>query len=127
MAPPPTSLLPSNHFLSLPPSFTASLSSPSSSSAAPNTTTLASADFEVDVRTGFLPGEAGLSQLPVEYMVWERLVEEAKEGFGEGSLGVGMGGEEWRERVREVSQDLYLQRGRGGYKVEWDDVRSEGS
>lgn len=99
--------LPSGHFLSLAPTFTSSLTNPSSSSLAPSTSTLASADFEVDVRTGFLPGEPGLSQLPREYAVWERLLEEAKEG----AVKVGGGGEEgsgdrWRSQLEQVSPSL---------------------
>ncbi|KAL7413731.1 Indoleamine 2,3-dioxygenase [Mrakia frigida] len=95
--------LPSGHFLSLAPTFTSSLTNPSSSSLAPSTSTLASADFEVDVRTGFLPGEPGLSQLPREYAVWERLLEEAKEG----AVKVGGGGEEgsgdrWRSQLEQM-------------------------
>lgn len=102
--------LPSNHFLALPPSFaSSSLSHPNSDSLAPPTTTLASADFDVDVRTGFLPGAPGLSALPIEYALWEELLEDAKSG----AVKIGGVGEQadrgarWRDTVETVRVFLY--------------------
>ena len=44
-----------------------------------------------------------MSGLPREYAVWERLLEEAKEGAVTVGGGEDGHGEEWRRQVREVS------------------------
>ena len=46
--------------------------------ARPDTSTLAAADFDVDVRTGFLPPEPPVNRLPPQYDAWEDLLVEAK-------------------------------------------------
>lgn len=81
LAPPIT--LPSSHFLSLPPSYagpsnSASTSSAQSNGLAPNTADLASADFEVDVRTGFLPGSKNVERLPASWEIWEEALDAAR-------------------------------------------------
>lgn len=98
-------MLPPDHFLSLRPSFAhGSLAHPDSASAAPSTSTLASADFEVDVRTGFLPAEPGLLAVPARYTQWESLLDRARAG----AVRIGGAGEDkaqadaWRNEVREV-------------------------
>lgn len=84
LAPPfPPFSLPSGHFLSLPPSYAGPSTSPSTSSAqsgglAPNTASLASADFEVDVRTGFLPGSKNVERLPQPWEIWEEALDAAR-------------------------------------------------
>lgn len=100
--------LPPGHFLALPPTFSndARTSLPTESHAglgsAPNVASLAAADFDVDVRTGFLPPGANVSRLPPPYDVWEDALEAAS-GEGPG-LGVRLGGgrpedEAWRAAV----------------------------
>ncbi|KAK4683661.1 indoleamine 2,3-dioxygenase, partial [Tremellales sp. Uapishka_1] len=86
--PPPTHItspLPSTHFLHLPPSFAApTYSLPSTSShvtnQAPNVSSLAAADFDVDVRTGFLPPSKNLERLSAEWELWEEALDAAKNG-----------------------------------------------
>ncbi|CDZ98353.1 INDO [Phaffia rhodozyma] len=104
--------LPSNHFLALPPSFgQASLSHPASDSLAPPTTTLASADFDVDVRTGFLPGHPGIDRLPDEYALWEELLEQAKAGVVKinGAHEEGGSGDRWRQTVKNMEVQILPQ------------------
>ncbi|WWC86183.1 uncharacterized protein L201_001056 [Kwoniella dendrophila CBS 6074] len=83
--------LPANHFLALQPSYSQtsiefptgelpSTSSHESNGQAPNTASLASADFEVDVRTGFLPGSKNVIRLLGKYEVWEEALDAAKGG-----------------------------------------------
>ncbi|WWD17946.1 hypothetical protein CI109_102391 [Kwoniella shandongensis] len=103
-----SSSLPPDHFLALQPSFsqpTAAFPSgvPSTSShqahgLAPNTASLASADFEVDVRTGFLPGSSNVERLSGKYEVWEEALDAARGG---GRLGEGLivGGTREKERL----------------------------
>lgn len=74
---------------------------------APNVSTTASADFEVDVRTGFLPFDAAIERLPARYAVWEEALWAAR---GEGVVGqclrLGVDGikeQVWRKGVEEVS------------------------
>lgn len=91
----PQLVLPPGHFLSLPPSFSEASTSfpsghPSTSSSASNglavnTASLASADFEVDVRTGFLPATKNVDRLHGAYGVWEEALDAARgEGPGDG-------------------------------------------
>ena len=62
-----------SHFLSLPrPDFTVG-----SPPGIVDTTTLAAHDFDVDPRTGFMPPQAPLSRLPVEWESWECILEDA--------------------------------------------------
>jgi indoleamine 2,3-dioxygenase len=93
----PSLALPPGHFLSLPPSFAGpSTSAPSSSQTtsahtsnglAPNIASLASADFEVDVRTGFLPADKNVDRLRGKWEVWEEALDAARgEGPGDGVL-----------------------------------------
>ncbi|KAJ9120703.1 hypothetical protein QFC22_002634 [Naganishia vaughanmartiniae] len=118
--------LPPGHFLALPPTHAAP-SPPSASSSthadvptsaqtvtpylaasnlAPNTSTTASADFEVDVRTGFLPFDAAVDKLPVEYAVWEEALWAARgEGVVGQGLGLGVDGfkeQVWRKGIDEM-------------------------
>lgn len=112
----PQVVLPPGHFLSLPPSFAESTSSfpsgsPSTSShasngLAPNIASLASADFEVDVRTGFLPATKNVGRLEGRYMIWEEALDAARgEGPGDGLI---VGGQreremQWRQGIQSVS------------------------
>lgn len=94
--------LPSDHFLSLPPSFTNNASD-ASNGLAPNTASLASADFDVDVRTGFLPGSANVERLDGGWGIWEDALDAAR-GQSVGN-GVMLGGKRaqdqaWRRGVR---------------------------
>lgn len=96
--------LPSNHFLSLPPSFTNNASD-ASNGLAPNTASLASADFDVDVRTGFLPGQANVERLTGVWSIWEDALDAAR-GQGVGN-GVMLGGKRasdqaWRKGVASM-------------------------
>ncbi|WWC99605.1 hypothetical protein V866_006509 [Kwoniella sp. B9012] len=104
---PMTHQLPPNHFLSLQPSFAQptvafpsgvpSTSSHESHGQAPNTASLASADFEVDVRTGFLPGSKNVERLTGRYEVWEEALDAAK-GSQPGS-GLIIGGQREQENL----------------------------
>ncbi|WVW82228.1 hypothetical protein I302_104234 [Kwoniella bestiolae CBS 10118] len=99
--------LPPNHFLSLQPSFAQpsvafpsgvpSTSSHESNGQAPNTASLASADFEVDVRTGFLPGSSNVVRLQGKYEVWEEALDAARSSQpGQGLI---VGGQRDQERL----------------------------
>lgn len=74
---------------------------------APNVSTTASADFEVDVRTGFLPFDAAVERLPAAYAVWEEALWAARgEGVVGQSLRLGVDGmkeQVWRKGIEEVS------------------------
>jgi indoleamine 2,3-dioxygenase len=72
---------------------------------APNVASLAAADFDVDVRTGFLPPSANVARLPAPYDVWEDALAAAS-GDGPGR-GVRLGGgrpedEAWRAAVASM-------------------------
>ena len=112
--------LPPGHFLSLPPSFAGpSNSAPSSSQTtsahesnglAPNIASLASADFEVDVRTGFLPADRNVERLGGSWVVWEEALDAAR-GAGPGD-GVLLGGNRerellWRKGVQSVCHNVH--------------------
>ncbi|KIR43371.1 tryptophan 2,3-dioxygenase [Cryptococcus deuterogattii 99/473] len=111
----PSVSLPPSHFLSLAPSFSQpnalypsgapSTSSTASNGLAPNTASLASADFEVDVRTGFLPATKNVERLSGEYEVWEEALDAAR-GSNVGD-GVMLGGKRekdhlWRAGVESL-------------------------
>ncbi|RXK41929.1 hypothetical protein M231_00650 [Tremella mesenterica] len=107
--------LPPGHFLSLPPSYAdqtpsypsgiPSTSAHTSQGLAPNVASLASADFEVDVRTGFLPAERNVDRLPVEWDLWEEALRAARgEDVGDG-LRLGGGRERealWRKGIESM-------------------------
>lgn len=104
--------LPPGHFLALPPTFSnderTSLTTESHAGlgSAPNVASLAAADFDVDVRTGFLPPSANVSRLPPPYDVWEDALAAAS-GEGPG-LGIRLGGgrpedEAWRAAVADMA------------------------
>jgi len=101
--------LPPGHFLALPPSY-AQPSDPSSSGTsshasnglAPNVASLAAADYDVDVRTGFLPGSKNIERLPASWDLWEDALAAAR------SVGLRLGGPReqdrlWRQGIEMVS------------------------
>lgn len=90
---------------------------PANPSALPDTTTLAAADFDVDVRSGFLPPEQPIQRLgsQLKEVKWEEMLEEARAL----PLRIGGGGKScredqrrlnrrWRRNVREVSRSKKL-------------------
>ncbi|KAF6755292.1 tryptophan 2,3-dioxygenase [Ephemerocybe angulata] len=92
------------HFLSLP--RPDALEGPQGG--APDTSTLAAHDFDVDTRTGFMPPQQPLLRLPEEWNVWEDVLDAAirgrlqlggKEGVTEEER---RASEEWREGVRNM-------------------------
>ncbi|ODO07543.1 tryptophan 2,3-dioxygenase [Cryptococcus wingfieldii CBS 7118] len=96
-SPPPAhrAQLPPDHFLALAPSFNQgnyefpsgapSTASAASNGLAPNTASLASADFDVDVRTGFLPPSKNVARLSGYYEMWEEALDAARgSGVGDG-------------------------------------------
>ncbi|KZT50610.1 Indoleamine 2,3-dioxygenase, partial [Calocera cornea HHB12733] len=97
--------LPPNHFLSLP---RPTLLSPSAPATAPDVSTLAGADYDVDVRTGFMPPSPPVTRLPAGYEHWERTLDAAL------SAGLKVGdkrsttpedlerAERWRATVRQM-------------------------
>ncbi|WVO17860.1 hypothetical protein L204_105558 [Cryptococcus depauperatus] len=100
-------VLPPNHFLSLAPSYSQpnelhpsgapSTSSVNSNGLAPNTASLASADFDVDVRTGFLPPVKNVERLCDEYAIWEEALDAAKgESVGGGLM---LGGKREQDKL----------------------------
>lgn len=71
-----------------------------------DTSTLAAADYDVDIRTGFMPPTPPVARLPAEFEVWESTLEEAC-----GRLKLGQDtpsdeelelSEKWRSRTRQV-------------------------
>ncbi|CAO1632549.1 unnamed protein product [Parajaminaea phylloscopi] len=77
----------------------------------PDTSTLAGADFDVDVRSGFLPPEAPLERLPEDLpeAQWEHLLTAARDiGLKINGGGVAVSEDErrqfrrWRRRVRQT-------------------------
>ena len=65
--------LPPNHFLNLqrPDAFAGI------PAGAPDTSTLAAHDFDVDTRTGFMPPQPPLTRLPSAWEPWESTLENA--------------------------------------------------
>jgi indoleamine 2,3-dioxygenase len=113
----PSLALPPGHFLSLPPSYAApsdpdtapsssqTTSAHASNGLAPNIASLASADFDVDVRTGFLPADRNVERLKGQWEVWEEALDAARgEGPGDGLvLGAHRDRELlWRKGVQSV-------------------------
>ena len=109
-------LLPPGHFLSLPPSYaqstdlfpsgTPSTAAHTSNGLAPNIASLAAADFEVDVRTGFLPSDKNIERLPTDWILWEEALDAAR-GNGHPGDGLRLGGgrdrdELWRAGIESV-------------------------
>ncbi|KAK4704851.1 indoleamine 2,3-dioxygenase, partial [Phenoliferia sp. Uapishka_3] len=109
-----TSALPANHFLAQrpvtpPPQSSVIAEQNWSSRARPDTSTLAAADYDVSVQTGFLPPEEPVQRLGSNIGGgWEKLEEylrsaqEAVRTLDGG--GVGRIGDEWRASVRELKQ-----------------------
>ncbi|KAJ2917531.1 hypothetical protein MD484_g2861, partial [Candolleomyces efflorescens] len=97
-------LLGQDHFLSLPRPDVA-VGPPTG---APDTTTLAAHDFDVDTRTGFMPPQQPLLRLPDEWELWEDTLDRAIASKLQLGSKVGLTEEEreiserWRARVREV-------------------------
>ena len=73
-----------------------------------DTTTLAAHDFDVDTRTGFMPPQAPLRRLPVDWEPWEEVLDDAvrrKLQLGDRldlDEGEKINSEVWRVSVREV-------------------------
>lgn len=85
---------------------------PSIPAGMPDTTTLAGADFDIDVRSGFLPPQAPLDQLPTELpeYQWEHMLQQARVvGLKINGGGVAVDDAErarcrrWRRAMRELS------------------------
>ncbi|KIJ52348.1 hypothetical protein M422DRAFT_25967 [Sphaerobolus stellatus SS14] len=91
---------PADHFLSLPRPGVSHLGP------APDTSTLAAHDFDVDVRTGFMPPQPPPAHLSDEYRVWEDILEEAttkRLKLGDVSDAQAAGeSAAWRRRVEEM-------------------------
>lgn len=104
---------PSGHFLARPPVTppAASCDEPSQADwvdgARPDTSSLAAADYDVSVLTGFLPPDEPVQRLTGEWEVYEHLLESAQaEVVGRSSLGAGRMTQGWRDRVEAVSHKL---------------------
>ncbi|KAF8896021.1 Indoleamine 2,3-dioxygenase [Infundibulicybe gibba] len=75
---------------------------------APDTTTLAAHDFDVDNRTGFMPPQQPLHRLPLEWNIWETALGDAVEkklqlGDKPGiSVTEARTSEDWRNAVRAL-------------------------
>ena len=105
--------LPPGHFLSLPPSFAqpdqssgSGTASHASNGLAPNVASLAAADYDVDVRTGFLPGTTNLTRLPSDWDLWEDALSAARgDAAGQGLRLGGSGPNDrlWRRGIETVS------------------------
>jgi indoleamine 2,3-dioxygenase len=78
-----------------------------------DTTTLAAHDFDVDMRTGFMPPQPPLSRLPIQWESWELILEEAihRKMQPGGKLGLlepdATSSEAWRDRVRQVRSQAF--------------------
>lgn len=101
-----------NHFLSLPRPDPSTGPQPG----APDTTTLAAHDFDVDTRTGFMPPHQPLLRLPEDWAPWEDALDSAINGrlqLGD-KPGISdedrIASESWRQRVRQVSSFYRIQR-----------------
>lgn len=102
--------LPPGHFLALPPTFsndprTSQSTASHAATEAPNVASLAAADFDVDVRTGFLPPGVNVARLPEPYDVWEEALDAASgENPGDGlRLGGGSREEAWRAAMDSMA------------------------
>src|SRR5882724_7699969 len=101
--------IPPEHFLSLPRPGLTHLGS------VPDTSTLAAHDFDVDVRTGFMPPQPPRSRLPPPWEPWELALEDAlnrRLKLGERSDQSEedrFESEHWRQRLQNVSSmTIYL-------------------
>lgn len=109
LAPP----LPPRHFLATrpltpPPTPRVRSERPYAERARPDTTTLAAADYDVSVHTGFLPPDEPVQRLELDgWVVIEECFEAGQvEALALEGAAVGRLSDEWRERVREVSRPL---------------------
>lgn len=79
-----------------------------------DTTTLAAHDFDVDTRTGFMPPDPPIPQLPKQWEPWENVLEQAMEEKLQLAIRLDLSSEEaeksaaWRAQVRKVSTSLML-------------------
>jgi indoleamine 2,3-dioxygenase len=93
--------LPPNHFLALP-----RATFPDFRDQTYDTATVAAADYDVDVRTGFMPPRPPVARLDGDFEVWERTLDEAlgkvKLAAGEVRSEEAAYAERWREIVRKV-------------------------
>lgn len=106
LAPP----LPTGHFLATrpitpPPTQRVRSERPYAERARPDTSTLAAADYDVSVYTGFLPPEEPISRLELEGWtgIEECLEEGQREALELAGGAVGRLSDEWRQRVEQVS------------------------
>jgi indoleamine 2,3-dioxygenase len=99
----PLEQLPANHFLS----------APRNAPLLPggvDTSTLAAHDFDVDVRTGFMPPAPPLARLPAQWEPWEAALDAAIRGRLQLGIKPGLTSEEtaaseaWRSQVSQVRQ-----------------------
>ncbi|SCV72380.1 BQ2448_3917 [Microbotryum intermedium] len=77
--------------------------------ARPDTSSLAAADYDVSVATGFLPPEEPVQQLQlgVEWQCFEEVLEKAQDEVSHlAGGGVGRLSESWRQHLRELPQPL---------------------
>ena len=106
-------LLPPNHFLALPRPDV--LIGPPAGVV--DTTTLAAHDFDVDTRTGFMPPDPPLVRLPLQWELWEQLLDDAQ--VHRLQLGDKLDiidaekarSESWRARIRQVRLRLSTSNG----------------
>lgn len=104
-----TSILDENHFLSL--ARPDVLVGPQAG--APDTTTLAAHDFDVDTRTGFMPPHQPLMRLPDDWAAWEDMLDSGVSSRLQLGCKVGLSEEEaaasesWRQRIREVCVSIF--------------------
>lgn len=76
----------------------------------PDTSTLAAADFDIDVRSGFLPPEEPVSRLQgIEEELWESALDRARQlplHFGGGGVGISADARrqarQWRRDIRQM-------------------------
>jgi indoleamine 2,3-dioxygenase len=75
-----------------------------------DTTTLAAHDFDVDVRSGFMPPDSPLARLPSNWETWEELLDEpSRRPFPLGDSLINLAHDSgdrsdcWRARVRQVN------------------------
>lgn len=105
-----TSQLPSNHFLAQRP-VTPPPAAPPLRSALPDTSSLAAADFDVSVETGFLPPQEPVQSLEELGNGWREMEEclqaAVKEVEGIPGGGVGKMSESFRQRVRLVRSSSF--------------------
>jgi hypothetical protein len=77
-----------------------------------DTSTLAAHDFDVDVRSGFMPPEPPISRLPPEWAAWEEILDDAVQSSPRLKVGdyADISAEEtersrrWRDSVQDVSK-----------------------